>query len=82
MLFFIIGGFSVTQDHSVEYSRRTLSVCETLYGSFYQKFIEVPGKTADEVRNEIINNINDPLIHIDLYIYIMKSDNGTIIKAI
>lgn len=82
MLFFIIGGFSVAQDHSVEYSRRTLSVCETLYGSFYQKFIEVPDKTADEVRNEIIQTINDDSIQIDLYIYIMSSKNGTMIKSI
>lgn len=72
----------MAQDRSIEHCQRTLSACETLYGSFHQKFIEVPNKSAEEVRNDIIQTINDDSIQIDLYIYIMSSKNGTMIKSI
>ena len=72
----------MAQDRSIEHCQRTLSACETLYGSFHQKFIEVPNMSAEEVRNDIIQTINDDSIQIDLYIYIMSSKNGTMIKSI
>ena len=72
----------MAQDRSIEHCQRTLSVCESLYGSFYQKFINVPDKSAEEVRDEIMQHINDQTIQIDLYIYIMNSKNGTMIKSI
>lgn len=72
----------MAQDRSIEHCQRTLSACETLYGSFHQKFIEVPNKSAEEVRDEIMNTINDQTIQIDLYIYIVRSKRGTLIKSI
>lgn len=72
----------MAQDRSIEHCQRTLSACESLYGSFHQKFIEVSDKSAEEVRNDIIQTINDDSIQIDLYIYIMSSKNGTMIKSI
>lgn len=72
----------MTKDHSMDHCAKTLSTCESLYGSFYQKFIDVPNKSVEEVRNEIVQYIKDQSIQIDLYIYIMNSEKGTIIKSI
>lgn len=70
----------MTKDNSIENRQRTIAVCEALYGSFYQHFINVPDKTVDEVRNEINKTIDDKSIQIDLYIYIASTDAGVMIK--
>ena len=60
----------------------TINACESLYGSFYHNFIEVKEKNVEDVRTEILEYLGNSDINIDLYIYIMKSRFGTIIKAL
>ena len=72
----------MAKDNSIENRHRTITACETLYGSFHQHFIEVRNKTVDEVRNEINDLINDEHIQIDFYLYIVSKDDSVIIKEI